>query len=382
MPDWPGFRQLLEFGGQCSHALARSPAEYEPLRWMPCETGESGCEYLAHETLDNWTLRYDLGVLQDASGRATYLVVTDSYAAVPRMGGREAVVYELATGLPSLALRSRGPYDKARSAPSSQSCGFQVIPAGRQVVVLGVDYDGKDVLASALDPVVPAPLPAPTKLRFAPGEGASIAFASAARGVVVASDGELLSFPWGAPSALRAYGPAEKVQAMTMAGDSLLVRNLPGAQARRVYRVDEQLGFQALPQDMDLPRAAGTTLAWLEKAATPDAGYTVRRGEVRDLGATAESVATRLLPWFEVRDAVLHDSVYVLAAVSTQGTPQQHVLVRVDLRTGTTSWRNYTNALYFGDVTLRGVVPRGVIVQSDHRAYLLANTEFKTGLPE
>ena len=166
---------------------------------------------------------------------------------------------------------------------------------------------------------------------------------------------------------------------MTLEGDTLFARNLPGASARRSFRLDRNLAVQQEPRDMEFARAAGATLAWLQKDAG-DSSYTLLRGAAGDVEAAGVAIASKVLAGLTVQDAAMNDDVYAFV-VGDRDSRTARQLVRVDLRTGETSWRPLPKFTDPRDFYLRGIALNGIVFDGDGRIVWLRAEGFSPGLP-
>jgi hypothetical protein len=214
----------------------------------------------------------------------------------------------------------------------SSRCGWRAHRAPR------CRWDGSKTLVTSLDPAHYPIRAAAVPIAFNDNVSVVSAFSSASQVFLTTSDGETVTFPWGAKAAVRSYGPAERVDPLTMAGDDLIVRNLAAADTRRTYRVAPDLVFRPEAQDLLLARSAGDQLAWLAPAPVGADGNAAWIRPVNGAASGARKLAT--VPYLSVDDAGLGDGIYAVKAHCTNRSYQQHnVVVAVDVETGSTSWR-------------------------------------------
>src|SRR5262245_21191468 len=108
-PKLEGFHLYSELGRSCRAAVDLSPADhYGSLSFIPCTTGEAGCEQLDWDGQLSWDptgsgdmLKFSLQLGFASSGELRHLLITHQYPTKTTDGiPFEAVAYEATSGVP------------------------------------------------------------------------------------------------------------------------------------------------------------------------------------------------------------------------------------------------------------------------------------------
>jgi len=271
---WPGFELIKALGGECTASVAIAPeAEYQPLTFIPCQSGQPGCSELQFDgVLSGGLYEFEFGLAFDPSGAPTRLLVVHRRSSqnpaerVPL----EAVVYDLASGVPIFAVRSgqdsfQSPSGSGSFGSSSSHCS--VLPAiGSDRLSLLALPSGKSVLSVGQAGYADA---ASLELRETEADGSALARAMASDDTLAAAqpDGRIHRFRFDGSPDVAAYGPDVKVYLSAVHGSDVF------ANAEfHTYRLNDDGTFSGGPGEMAALTIAGGKAAWYTHA---NVGYTV-----------------------------------------------------------------------------------------------------------
>jgi hypothetical protein len=278
--EWEGFRTLGGLGGDCLAAYALEPeAHYGPLRWIPCPSGEAGCQSLVWDGILEWDptgsgsmLRRHFQYALDAAGDIARVLVVNRYPYYSGVEGGtpfEAVAYDFLSGAPIAAWRNvfnhrrsfEDDFGGVASGGTSTTCKIAPVLAAGSIWLYGVATDGRTVAAgkgSAGDP--PAQL-----VPIDVDSSVLLGTAVASNGVLglEQSDGKLARIGPNASDAAYTYGPDQRVWIRKALGDDLLVGN-DDALAPLTYLLDANMTFLQHPMKGMGRRTDGFRIVWLE----------------------------------------------------------------------------------------------------------------------
>src|SRR5262249_24345288 len=96
---YPGFERFTELGENCAASVATNPtADYGRLKWIPCASGEAGCEELKWDGALHWDpvgsgdmLEFHGRFARDGAGNLSTLMLEHRY---PRGPGFQGIPFE------------------------------------------------------------------------------------------------------------------------------------------------------------------------------------------------------------------------------------------------------------------------------------------------
>ncbi len=269
---WPGFTRIEGLGDRCTASAAAVPEEeYKPLQFIPCASGMAGCEELKFSAGVGrpGLSTFDYSVAFDPSGVASrLLVVHRGWLEDPRdQLPAEAVVFEIASGRPSLAVRNSGNAPEEGVFHSNPlHCLITPAISHEQVSVLAV-VSGNDPLSVGRTSHS-APM-GPLVLRETVADLTALTHPIATDQIMatIQSDGLIHRFAFDGSPDVSTYGPAVKLRLTRAVGGDVYASDNPG----QTYQLASSGEFLPAPAPMVQFNAAGGWAAWLERAATGSA---------------------------------------------------------------------------------------------------------------
>jgi len=345
-----GFRLYSELGPSCRAAVALSPADlYGKLSFIPCSTGERGCEQLAWDGEVSWNptgsrdmLQFSLQFGFASTGELRRILITHQYPTRTTDGiPFEAVAYDAASGAPVAAFRNMGDadIDDGSSFGPSRDCLLSVGITSEAAVVLARRSGSNDIVLNQ------APLEQAASARtFSPLEADDSVFRRAIFGsgktaAFEQADGKLFSLDTTSGEIEQSYGPALRLWLSGISGDDVLTRSAnPSVDGYYWFRGADS--FERLSMSATHVLADAIRVVWLQDDGT---ALKVHAGP-RDTPEPSAAPVIATLPRGNVLGATLGEGVLAVhsatSALSTAGSD----LNLVDLATGTVQHRALTSS--------------------------------------
>lgn len=343
-PELKGFQLYSELGRSCRAAVDLSPADhYGNLSFIPCTSGESGCEQL---TWDGFVSLLDFSLQPGfaSTGELRYILVTRQYPTKTTEGiPFEAVVYDASSGVPVAAFRNPGDAFVDDDAPGSdgsftgrnRDCLLNVAITSDTAIVLARRSGSNDIvlnqapLEQAASVTTFSPLEADSSVFRRPilGSGTTAAFEQ--------EDGKLFLIDTASAQVQQSYGPALRLWLSGVAGDDVLARAL-NPSVDGYYWFHGSDSFEHISTSAPYVLADATRLIWVEDGETVLNVHAAPRS-APDPVASAQLIATiphSSRPSASVLGVTLGEGVLAVHSIASLYSPAGSDLYLVTLETG------------------------------------------------